>query len=162
MLVGWTNIGRFSIGVLAPAINPAFPGIQIGQYAPLVGARPFRRPTNSGSLMVRYAEGPVAVSMAGYFSGKQDDSTFLTDEFYGYSMLLPNHNLDAGFQKVDLSASYTLHQRVRWYVSIENLLNQDYQAAAGFPALPASFRKLEWNVKDGQRDLWMHVLQFRP
>ena len=38
----------FSGGVLAPAINPAFPGIPIGQYAPLIGARPFRRPTHSG------------------------------------------------------------------------------------------------------------------
>ena len=33
-----------SSGVLSPAINPAFPGIPIGAYSPLVGARPFRRP----------------------------------------------------------------------------------------------------------------------
>src|SRR4029453_1530496 len=37
-------------GVLSPAVNPKFPGIQIGQYAPLVGARPFRRPPHSGSF----------------------------------------------------------------------------------------------------------------
>src|SRR5207249_3946894 len=37
----------FSSGVLSPAVNPAFPGVRIGQYAPLVGARPFRRPANS-------------------------------------------------------------------------------------------------------------------
>jgi vitamin B12 transporter len=127
-------------GVLAPAVNPAFPGIQIGQYAPLVGARPFRRPANSGSLMARYAKGPFQVLVAGYFSGKQDDSTFLSDAFFGYSMLLPNHNLDAGFQKVDLSASYAIHPRARWYLSVENLLDQKYQATAGFPGLPVSFR----------------------
>jgi len=127
-------------GVLAPAVNPAFPNIEIGQYAPLVGARPFRRPTNSGSLMVKLANGPLQVVLAGYFSGKQDDSTFLSDEFFGYSMLLPNHNLDAGFQKIDLSAAYALHPRARWYVSIENLLNRDYEGGAGFPALPATLR----------------------
>jgi DNA (cytosine-5)-methyltransferase 1 len=27
---------------------------------------------------------------------------------------------------------------------------------------PSSLRKLEWNVKGGERDLWKHVLQFRP
>ncbi|MEO8480622.1 MAG: TonB-dependent receptor [Acidobacteriota bacterium] len=127
-------------GVLAPAVNPAFPNIQIGQYAPLVGARPFRRPINSGSLMARFVQGPFQVVLAGYFSGKQDDSTFLSDEFFGSSMLLPNHNLDAGFQKVDLSAAYTIHPRAKWYLSVENLLNQDYQAGAGFPALPATLR----------------------
>jgi DNA (cytosine-5)-methyltransferase 1 len=28
--------------------------------------------------------------------------------------------------------------------------------------LPPSLRKLEWNVQDGVRDIWQHVLQFRP
>jgi DNA (cytosine-5)-methyltransferase 1 len=27
---------------------------------------------------------------------------------------------------------------------------------------PPSFRKLEWNCKGEHRDLWKHVLQFRP
>jgi DNA (cytosine-5)-methyltransferase 1 len=27
---------------------------------------------------------------------------------------------------------------------------------------PSSLRKLEWNVKGGERDLWRYVLQFRP
>lgn len=126
--------------VLAPAVNPAFPDIPIGQYAPLVGARPFRRPTHSGSLMATFTEGAVQIALAGYFSGRQDDSTFLSDEFFGASMLLPNHDLDAGFQKLDLSASYAIHPRAKWYVSIENLLDQHYQAGAGFPALPATLR----------------------
>ena len=45
-----------SSGVLSPAINPAFPGITIGAFSPLVGARPFRRPANSGSLVVSYTK----------------------------------------------------------------------------------------------------------
>jgi iron complex outermembrane receptor protein/vitamin B12 transporter len=130
----------FSGGVLAPAENPAFPGIKIGQYAPLVGGRPFRRPANSGSLLVRYNRGPLQVAVSGYLSGVQDDSTYLSDPFFGYSMLLPNKNLGASFQKVDLGAGYAIHPRARWYMSVENLLNQDYQAASGYPALPATLR----------------------
>jgi len=29
--------------------HPAFPGVPIGAYSPLVGERPFRRPANSGT-----------------------------------------------------------------------------------------------------------------
>jgi len=124
-----------SSGVLAPAVNPAFPGIQIGQYAPLVGARPFRRPPNSGSLMVAYAKGPADIAVSAFFSGKRDTSTFLDDEFFGYSMLLPNKDLDAAYQKVDLSAGYRVNRYFRGFISIENLLDKDFQASFGFPAL---------------------------
>jgi iron complex outermembrane receptor protein/vitamin B12 transporter len=106
----------FASGALNPAINPAFPGIPIGSFSPLVGARPFRRPTNSGSLTVTYSKARAQFAVAGYFFGKQDDSTFLTDANFGaYPMLLPNKDLDAAYQKFDLSASYKIHPRLRWY-----------------------------------------------
>ena len=127
-------------GALSPAFNPEFPDVPIGAFSPLIGARPFRRPAHSGTLMVSYTQGPAQVALAGHFVGKQDDSTFLTDEFFGNSLLLPNHNLDDSFQKVDLSGSYVFARRVRWYITLENLLNQDYEAAAGFPALPTTVR----------------------
>ena len=130
----------FSGDALFPSVNPAFPGIQLGQFSPLVGARPFRRPTHSGSLLASYVRGPAQVTLTGYFVGKSDDSTFLSDAFFGPSLLLPNQDLTAGYQKVDLSGSYRVHRRLRWYASIENLLDQDYTAAAGFPALPLTFR----------------------
>lgn len=130
----------FASGALFPAMNPAFPGIEIGQFAPLVGGRPFRRPTHSGNLLVRVTQGPAQVALSGYFAGKSDDSTFLSDPFFGFSMLLPNKDLTAGYQKVDLSGSYQLHPRLRWYASLENLLDEDYTAAAGFPALGRTIR----------------------
>jgi vitamin B12 transporter len=127
-------------GALSPSFNPAFPDIPIGAFEPLVGARPFRRPTHAGTLLASYARGPAQVTLSTFFSGKQDDSTFLSDEFFGDSLLLPNHNMDDGYQKVDLSGSYRFHRNVRWYVTLENLLNQKYEAASGFPALPATVR----------------------
>jgi vitamin B12 transporter len=125
----------FASSALAPAFNPAFPTIAIGAYGPLVGAAPFRHPSNLGSLLVTVAKGPAQVALAGYFAGKSDDSTFLSDGYFGNSMLLPNHDLDAAYQKIDLSASYRIVPRVRWYLSIQNLLNQAYDATFGFPAL---------------------------
>jgi iron complex outermembrane receptor protein/vitamin B12 transporter len=120
--------------------NPSFPGVPIGAYSALVGERPFRRPANAGTLFVSYADGPFEVALAGYFSGKRDDSTFLSDPFFGNSMLLPNQDLDAAYQKLDLSGSYRVHPRLRLYMSLENLLDREYDAAYGFPSLPAAVR----------------------
>jgi len=122
------------------AFNPAFPTIPIGTYSPLVGERPFRRPANSGTLFVGYGTGPFEVALSGYFAGTRDDSTFMSDGFFGNSMLLPNQNLDPAYQKIDVSASYRLHPRLRVYSTIDNILNQEYDAAFGFPSLPATIR----------------------
>jgi iron complex outermembrane receptor protein/vitamin B12 transporter len=127
-------------GALTPAVNPKFPGVQIGQFSPLVGARPFRRPTHSGSLMVAYARGPADVAVSAFFTGTRDGSTFLDDEFFGYTMLLPNTDLEAGYQKVDLSAGYRPVKRLRVFTSIENLFDQDYDASFGFPGLGLAAR----------------------
>jgi iron complex outermembrane receptor protein/vitamin B12 transporter len=130
----------FASGALRPAINPAFPTIPIGAFSPLVGAHPFRRPRNSGTLLASYAAGPAQVTVAGSFFGKADDSTFLSDVNFGNSMLLPNHDLAFAYQKVDLSGSYRLHPRVRLYASIENVLDRHYEAVFGYPALPIAVR----------------------
>jgi iron complex outermembrane receptor protein/vitamin B12 transporter len=123
-----------------PVFNDLFPNIPIGPYSALVGERPFRRPANSGTLLVSYTGGPVSLALSGYFAGRRDDSTFLSDPFYGYSMLLPNQDLDPAYQKIDLSGAYRFHPRVRLYASIENLFDQEYAAAYGFPSLPFTIR----------------------
>jgi iron complex outermembrane receptor protein/vitamin B12 transporter len=131
----------FSSSALGPAENPAYPGVPIGAFGPLVGARPFRRPAHSGNLLVTFASGPAQVTLAGAFAGRADDSTFLSDAFFGSSMLLPNRDLNAGWQKVDLSGSYRLAaSRVKLYASVENLLDQDYTPTFGAPALPRTIR----------------------
>jgi vitamin B12 transporter len=123
-----------------PFFNPAFPGIPIGLASPLVGARPFGMAPHSGGLYVDYERRRFGGELSGYFVTRQDDSTFLTDAFFGTSMLLPNHDLNSGYQKIDLSGRYSIKPAVTLFISIENLLNEHYTAAFGFPALPLTFR----------------------
>ena len=130
----------FSGSALFPSVNPAFPGIEIGQFAPLVGARPFRRPTHSGHLFASCGRGPSNAAVIATFVGKSDDSTYLSDAFFGSSLLLPNRDLTEGYQKIDVTTSYQINPRLRWQLAIENLLDQHYIASAGFPALPLTFR----------------------
>ncbi|HTM04150.1 MAG TPA: TonB-dependent receptor plug domain-containing protein [Vicinamibacterales bacterium] len=117
-----------------------FPDVAIGAFSPLVGARPFRRPPHSAAFAVMYTPSRYEVALSAYFSGKRDDSTFISDGFFGNSMLLPNKDLDKAYQKVDLSGGVDVHPRLKVYASIENLLNQDYEASFGFPALPITAR----------------------
>lgn len=130
----------FSSGALQPAINPAFPGIPIGAFSPLVGNRPFRRAPHSGSLVVGYSKGNFGLTLSGYFVGRQDGSSFLSDPFFGNSLLLPNRNFNSGYQKFDWSGRYSLNRGITFYTSIENLLSQRYHPAPGFPAPPLTFR----------------------
>ena len=130
----------FSSSALTPVFNTSYPDIPIGQFSPLVGARPFRRPTHGGSVFASYTRARMQVSMAGVFVGKSDDSTFLSDAFFGTSMLLPNRDLNESYQTLNLSAAYQLHSRLRWYVTVENLLDQGYEAVIGFPSLPRTLR----------------------
>ena len=55
--------------------------------------------------------------MSGYFAGKANDSTFLggSDIDFGNSLLLPNEDLNPGYQKIDLSGSYVVHRSVKGY-----------------------------------------------
>jgi iron complex outermembrane receptor protein/vitamin B12 transporter len=122
------------------ASNLAFVGVAIGAFSPLVGERPFRRPANSGTLFIGYTDDPAAVALTAYFAGKRDDSTFLSDEFLGNSLLLPNQDLGRAYQKIDLSASYLVRRQLKVYTSIENLFDNEYEAAFGFPSLPFTIR----------------------
>lgn len=130
----------FASSALRPAINPAYPGVAIGAFSPLVGGRPFRRAPHSGSLHAAFVGTRGQIGVAGYFVGHQDASTFLSDAFFGNSLLLPNYDLADGYQKVDLSGEYRVQRRLRLYAVVENVLNQRYEAALGFPALPVTVR----------------------
>jgi len=142
---GWTYTDAvvqqsFASSALAPAINPLFPTVPIGAYSPLVGARPFRIAPNTGYAGVDWNGRRWFVSAIGTFISRRDDSTFLSDSEFGNTMLLPNRNLDPGYQKVDLYGSYQLTRHLTAYTSIQNLLNQRYQEAFGYPALPFNIR----------------------
>jgi vitamin B12 transporter len=124
----------------APIYNPAFPGIPIGAFEPLLGARPFRRPPQSGSFALYYARHKFTAALTGYLAGRSDDTTALDDANYGSTLLLPNRNLNPGYQKLDLSGRYAVRPWVSVYTSMENILSEHYTPAFGFPALPFAIR----------------------
>ena len=132
----------FSSDALSPAANqnPNFPGIDVGAFSPLVGARPFRVAPHTGYFGLNYTRSKFFTSLTGTLVGRRDDSDFLYDANFGTTLFLPNRNLDGAYQRLDLSGGYNLTSRVTAYTDIQNLLSEHYAEAFGFPSLPFTFR----------------------
>ena len=129
--------------------EPTYNGIPIGEYSPLVGARPFRRPPHTGFFTATYSKGKVTGLFNAAFASRSDDSTFLSDANYGTSLLLPNRNLDFGYARLDLGASYNLFSWLGVYGRAENLTDNQNIAPIGYPSLPFTVRaglKIEWGI----------------
>jgi iron complex outermembrane receptor protein/vitamin B12 transporter len=133
---------------------PTYDGIPIGAISPLVGARPFRRAPHTGFLTATYADRKLAAVFTSAFASRSDDSTYLeyADANDGNSLLLPNRNLDHGYAKLDLGASYQFLSWLGVYAQGENLLSEQHIAPIGFPSLPMSVRaglKIQWGPGSG-------------
>jgi iron complex outermembrane receptor protein/vitamin B12 transporter len=132
----------FTSDALGPSFNTSsnFSTIPIGIFSPLVGARPFRRAPQTGYMEVMYHHSRWTASLTGTFVGKRDDSDFLYDKDGGTSMLLPNRNLDAAYQKLDLAGSYQVRPALALYADLQNILSEHYDEGFGYPTLPFTFR----------------------
>jgi iron complex outermembrane receptor protein/vitamin B12 transporter len=130
----------FTSDAIGPSFNPNFPAVPIGIFSPLIGARPFRIPPHTGYFEVGLRHSRLSASLRGTLVGSRDDSDFLTDSNGGNSLLLPNRNLDGAYQRLDLTFGYQANRHVSVEGSFQNLLNERYSEAFGYPSLPLMFR----------------------
>jgi iron complex outermembrane receptor protein/vitamin B12 transporter len=121
--------------------NPVLPGIEIGASSPLIGARPFRRPPDIGYVAVTYTRKKWAAAIKGAFDSRSDDSTFLAyaDINDGNTLLLPNKNLDYGYQKIDGDVTWNFYKHLQLFAQLNNLLSEQRIGPIGYPALPFNF-----------------------
>lgn len=92
----------------------------------------FRRPRHSGSLRLFWDWRRVNLTSSTVFVGRRVDSDF----FAAPEPLTSNK----GYTKWDLAWHYRSPHQVTYFGVVENLLNQDYMEALGFPALKLTFR----------------------
>lgn len=131
----------FTSDAIGPSFNPNFPAIPIGVFSPLIGARPFRRAPHTGYFELSYRRKRFFTDLRGTLVGRRDDSDFLEFDANGAStLLLPNRNLDPGYQRIDLQASYQMNRYMATEASFSNLLCQHYSEGFGYPSLPFLFR----------------------
>ena len=134
---------------LTEGYAPTYNGIPLGAYTPLVGARPFRRPPHTGYFTAAYSHQKLAAALTGAFASRADDSTYLaySDAQGGNSLLLPNHNLDHSFVKLDVNGSYQFLTWLGVYTQLENLTSSQHIGPIGYPSLP-------FNLRAGLRFQW--------
>lgn len=132
----------FSSDAVGPSYNPNYPTIPIGNYAPLVGARPFRRPPHTGFASVIYTGKLWSGVVDTAFASRSDDSTFLggADVNFGNTLLLPNRNLDFSYAKIDVGATYQFKPWMQVYTQLDNLTSSQHIGPIGYPSLPFNFR----------------------
>jgi vitamin B12 transporter len=128
---------------------PTYNGIPIGADSPLQGARPFRRPPNSGFITATYSAKKLSALLGASFASRSDDSDFLGgyDLNGGNSLLLPNRNLDPGFAKLDIGASYQVERWLGVYIQADSLTDNQHIAPIGYVSLPAAVHagvRLQW------------------
>jgi len=117
--------------------NPNLPGIAIGATTALVGARPFDRAPNQGSLTAEYSGTKLSLSLKASFSGRSDETTGL---ILNPTLLLPNRNLSPGYAAVDASFSYDLTHIITVYSQLTNLLDDRHIAPIGYLSTPFGAR----------------------
>jgi iron complex outermembrane receptor protein/vitamin B12 transporter len=133
----------------------SYNGIALGSTTPLVGARPFRRAPHTGFFTASYSAGKLTGIFTSAFASRSDDSTYLpySDQNGGNSLLLPNRNLDWGYAKLDLGASFKLLSWLKLYAQAENLTDSRHIAPIGYPSLPFNVRagmRIEWTKANHQ------------
>lgn len=133
-------LSSLSSDALAPAVNPAFPGVRIGAFAPLVGARPFEAAPESGSFEFGYEPGSWSLLGGVVYASRRDASTFLSDPYFGDSMLLPNHDLAPAYHLFQLTGYVRLNRAVTLDGAMDNAFNEQTQQVLGFPALGRAVR----------------------
>ena len=125
-----------------PVTNPNLPNIAIGSSSPLVGAHPFRRPPHTAFFAAQYTGQRFTAALKGAVASRADDSTFLSfsDTSEGNSLLLPNHNLDFAYSKLDLYGTYNATGHIVVFTELDNLLNNQHIGPIGYPGLPLTIR----------------------
>jgi vitamin B12 transporter len=135
------NLECTTTGTPGPCTNPNFPNIPIGDYGPLVGARPFRRPAHTAFADAIYTGKKWSGVVDLAYASRSDDSTFLggDDVNFGNTLLMPNRDLDFAYTKIDLGASYAWKPWMGIYTQINNLTSNQHIGPIGYPSLPLNY-----------------------
>lgn len=115
----------FLQGVIERSSRPTSPVFRQGQQL-------FRRPKHSGSIFAAWDWRQFTLTSNAIFVGRRVDSDF--------SSLVPSITSEPSYTKWDIGWDYRSGHRITYFGIFENVLNQRYMEALGYPALRASYR----------------------
>ncbi len=135
-VVGITAAGTYSyVDTQVTATRSTSQQFQPGQ--PLL-----RRPTHSGTFRVGYQRGPARLSLNVRAVGQRHDSGFLfltSVPTAAFAQAVPvDTTVNAGYTVVGLGAEIDAHDAVSLFFRVDNLTDEAYERALGYPGTPRS------------------------
>jgi outer membrane cobalamin receptor len=102
-----------------------------------------RRPKHSGTVRVGYANGPARVNLDVRMVGQRHDSAFLfmqTVPTAAFDQSVSTDiTLNPGYTVVGLGAEVDVHEAMSLFFRADNLADEVYESALGYPGTPRSF-----------------------
>jgi outer membrane receptor protein involved in Fe transport len=104
--------------------------------SPEIGLSLLRRPRHSGTIEASWVTQRFDITLDGSVVGRRRDLNPITGARFDSS---GRPVFNDGYAKLNVSGSFRVNQFVTAFARVENLLNQDYQEALGFPAYRLNF-----------------------
>ena len=100
-----------------------------------------RRPKHSGNLFASWEHGKLSLNAGIRFTGQRHDSSFLsltTVAPPGGRPRTVDITVNPGYHVALLTGEYRAHRSVAVFARVDNLTDEHYESALGFPGLPRS------------------------
>jgi outer membrane cobalamin receptor len=104
-----------------------------------VGQQLLRRPTHSGSYNITWQYGKLKLNMNAYIRGEALDIEPNWGAYACTALGMPCFFQNHGYTKANAGFSYTLIPGVEIYGRVNNVFNQKYEEAFGYPSLRLNF-----------------------
>jgi vitamin B12 transporter len=99
-----------------------------------------RRPKHSGVLRIGYAAGPASINVDARFVGQRHDAAFLGLSAIASPQFPAGRSVDItvnpGYTVVGAGAAYKLRDELTLFLRVDNLADEQYESALGYPGLP--------------------------
>jgi vitamin B12 transporter len=113
------------------------------QFVP--GQPLLRRPRHSGMMRVNYTAGRIGLHWDTRFVGERHDSSFLT--LRSASGVFTEITVNPGYTVSGFGAEFDAHDMLSIYFRADNIMDEEYQSALGFPGMPRSaYAGVRFNV----------------
>ena len=130
-LAGFTASGSYTL-VDSEVTETLNTGAQFRPGQPLL-----RRPRHSGAVRVGYTAGPVAVHLDTRIVGERHDAAFLS--LRTPAGVFTDVTVNPGYAVTGATVDARVHRLLRVFLRGDNITDEDYQGALGFPGAPRAF-----------------------
>ncbi|MEE2638567.1 MAG: TonB-dependent receptor, partial [Acidobacteriota bacterium] len=128
---GLTAVASYAL-VDTKVVSSVSTGAQFQPGQPLL-----RHPKHSGNVRVNYTRGKASVHLNVRMTGERHDAAFLGLQSLDGQFV--DITVNPGYTLVGLGGQYRFSSELRLFLRADNLTDEEYESALGYPGLPRAF-----------------------